>query len=88
MIAPAPGSDTPPDVVDRMTALWRAATPTQKLETVFGIGRMINELARAELRQRYPNATPREIDLRLASRVLDRETMIRAFGWDPDAQGR
>jgi hypothetical protein len=49
---------------------------------------MINELARAELKQRYPDATPREIDLRLASRVLDRDTMIRAFGWDPDKQGR
>jgi HEPN domain-containing protein len=88
MGALTPGSDTPPEVVRRMTELWRAATPSQKLEKVFGIGRMINELARAELKQRYPDATPREIDLRLASRVLDRDTMIRAFGWDPDEQGR
>jgi hypothetical protein len=49
---------------------------------------MVNELVRAELRKRYPEATPREIELRLAARNLDRETMIRAFHWDPELQGR
>jgi hypothetical protein len=87
MDAPAPGSDTPVAIERRMVELWRAATPTQKLEKVFGIGRMINELARGELRKRYPEATARELDLRLAARVLDRDTMIRAFGWDPDVHG-
>lgn len=71
-----------------MIELWRAASPEQKLEKIFGIGRMINELALAELATRYPHASPRELRLRLASRVLDRETMIRAFGWDPDVHGR
>ena len=71
-----------------MFQLWRQATPAQKLAKVFSIGRMINQLVRAELRKRYPEATPREIELRLASRNLDRETMIRAFHWDPDLQGR
>lgn len=66
---------------------WRRATPAQKLERVLSMGRTINELARAELRSRYPDATPREIDLRLRSRTLDRETMIRAFGWDPEVHG-
>lgn len=71
-----------------MLEMWRRATPDQKLARMFGIGHMINELARVETRQRYPKATPREIELRLASRNLDRETMIKAFGWDPDLQGR
>ena len=48
----------------------------------------MNTLARAELKTRYPEATEREITLRLASRTLDRETMIKAFGWDPAERGR
>jgi hypothetical protein len=67
---------------------WRRATPDQKLARMFGMAHSVNELARAELRMRYPSATDREIDLRLRSRTLDRETMIRAFGWDPDEHGR
>lgn len=85
---PAPGSDTSPAVERMMVDLWRRATPAQKLVRMFGMGQMINELARAELRRRYPAATPREVDLRLASRALDRQTMIRAFNWDPDVHGR
>jgi hypothetical protein len=81
-------SDTSPEVEELMFQLWRRATPSQKLRKVLGIGKMINELVRGELRGRYPDATPREIELRLASRNLDRETMIRAFNWDPDLHGR
>ena len=71
-----------------MFALWRQATPGQKLRKVFSIGKMINDLVRGELRKRYPDATAREIELRLASRNLDRQTMIRAFNWDPELHGR
>lgn len=67
---------------------WRRATPEQKLARMFGMGHSVNQLARAELRTRYPTATDREIDLWLRSRTLDRDTMIRAFGWDPDHHGR
>ena len=81
-------SDTSPEVEDLMFQLWRRATPSQKLRKVFGIGKMINDLIRGELRRRYPDATPREIELRLASRNLDRKTMLRAFDWDPELHGR
>jgi hypothetical protein len=81
-------SDTSPEVEELMFQLWRQATPAQKLAKVLAIGRMVNDLVRGELRRRYPDATPREIELRLASRNLDRETMIRAFDWDPDFHGR
>lgn len=71
-----------------MFDLWRRATPSQKLQKVFGMGKMVNALVRSELRARYPGASDREIELRLASRNLDRETMIRAFDWDPELHGR
>lgn len=70
-----------------MIDYWRRASPAEKLARMFGMGHSINELARADLRRRYPDATPREIDLRLRSRSLDRNTMIRAFGWDPAVHG-
>lgn len=81
-------SDTSPEVDEVMFGLWRRAPPAPKLRKVFSIGKTINALVRAELRKRYPGATPRELELRLAARNLDRETMIRAFNWDPDLQGR
>jgi hypothetical protein len=84
----ARGCDTPPSVERKMIELWRRATPDQKLARMFGMGHMINELARADVRRRYPMATPREIELRLASRAIDRDTMVKAFGWDPDVRGR
>jgi len=80
-------SDTSPEADEVMFQLWRRATPSQKLRKIFGIGKMINDLVRGELRGRYPSATPREIELRLASRNLDRETMMRAFNWDPALHG-
>lgn len=82
------GSDTPAAIEQRMLDHWRTATPSEKAARMFGMAAMVNELARAELRLRYPEATPREIDLRLRSRTLDRDTMIRVFGWDPDLHGR
>lgn len=83
-----PGTDTHPAVERMMLDHWRRATPDQKLARMFAMGHTVNELARADLRARYPGATPREIDLRLRSRSLDRDTMIRTFGWDPDVHGR
>jgi len=83
-----PGTDTHPAVERMMLAHWARATPAQKLARMFAMGQTVNELARADLRLRYPAATPREIDLRLRSRSLDRETMIRVFGWDPELHGK
>jgi len=31
----------------------------------------------------YPEADEREIFLRVAARRLDRDTMIKVYGWDP-----
>jgi hypothetical protein len=39
-------------------------------------------VARAGILERHPHATGREIELH-----LDRDTMIRVFGWDPEKQG-
>jgi hypothetical protein len=84
---PRPGSDTPPEVERMMIELWRKMAPERKLQKVFSIGSSLNEVVRADLRRRYPDATPRELELRLAARSYGRELMIKAFGWDPEAHG-
>jgi hypothetical protein len=40
------------------------------------------------IQARYgPDLSERELRLRLAALWLDRETMIDAFGWDPEVEG-
>lgn len=68
-------------------AAWRKMTPAAKLRLVTELMRASEELARAGVRMRHPNAAGREIELRLATLRLDRATMIRWLGWDPAREG-
>ncbi len=40
-----------------------------------------------DVRRRHPNADAREQALRVASRWLEPELMVRAFGWDVSEVG-
>lgn len=55
----------------------------RKVAAVFESSALLLRLAEAGVRQLYPEAEEREVFLRMAARRLDRETMIRAYGWDP-----
>lgn len=67
---------------------YRQMSAVEKLAHIGGLGRMAELLALGGLRTRYPSATDKENRLRLLSRRVDRETMIRSYGWDPDVEGR
>ena len=68
---------------------YRRMSPAEKLQRVVDLNRAVESLARARLRAQYgPNLSEREENLRLASLYLDRDTMIRAFDWDPEIKGR
>jgi hypothetical protein len=85
----AAAEDTPPEVQAMMIAGYRRMSPAEKLQRVVDLNRAVENLARARLRAQYgPNLSEREENLRLAALHLDRETMIRAFGWDPEVEGR
>ena len=58
---------------------------TEKLERVRQATQAVQQMALVRLKERHPDAAPRELALRLASLWLDRELMIRAFSWDPEA---
>ena len=79
--------DTSPRVEARLVEGYRRMSPRAKLERVREITRATQQLALLRLRARYPQATERELQLRLAALWLDGDVLRRVFGWDPDAQG-
>jgi hypothetical protein len=79
--------DTAPEAERIQIEAWRRMAPAQKLHVVSELVRATEELARSGILERYPDASEREVELRLAALRLDRATMIRLFGWDPEIQG-
>jgi len=79
--------DTSAETERRQIEAWREMNAAQKLAIVSQLALAAEEMARAGIRERHPNATGREIELRLGALRLDRDTMIRVFGWDPEKQG-
>ena len=75
-------SDTDPRVHAMLIEGYRQMSPSQKLERVRALTRAVQELALMDIRRRHPDADEREQALRLASRWIDPELMVRAFGWD------
>ncbi len=67
---------------------YRQMSIQEKLDHIGALGRLAEELAVAGLRAKYPYASRHENRMRLVSRWIDRDTMIRLYGWDPDMQGR
>jgi hypothetical protein len=89
----APGAvpqsrDTPLEVEEILLAAYRRMTPVEKLRRVADLNRAVRQLALARIRQQYgSDLSEREERLRLATLWLDRDTMVRVFGWDPEVEG-
>ena len=84
----AQSRDTPLEVEEILLAGYRRLTPGQKLARVADLNRAVRQLALARIRAQYgPGLSEREERLRLAALWLDRETMVRVFGWDPEVEG-
>jgi len=79
--------DTSPEAEEVLIRVLRQKTPSEKLALHFELMRWTRELAMAGLRRRYPNASPEELRKRRAALLLDRETCIRVYGWDPEKEG-
>jgi hypothetical protein len=58
-------------------------TKEQKLQDVFELSQGLFEMTKAGIRLRYPNADEREVFLRAVALKTPRESMIKAFRWDP-----
>ena len=57
---------------------------SQKVNAIFAWSQLLFELARAEIRRLHPDAGEHEVFFRAAARRLDRDTMLRVYGFDPE----
>jgi hypothetical protein len=71
--------DTPRDIEQRQIEAWRRMPPSEKLSLVIRLSDTVRELALAGVRQRYPDASPREQFLRLAMVTLGDDLARKAY---------
>ena len=80
-------ADTSPGAEQVLIEAYRRMPPLEKVRRLTEIIRACEQLALAGIRERHPQASEWEIRLRLAALRLDRETVVRVFGWDPAREG-
>ena len=79
--------DTTPEVQAKQYELMRQLSPEQRLRMAFALTDAMRQLVLADLHHRFPQADEDEIRRRFIARVLLREDVIRAYGFDPKAEG-
>ncbi len=79
--------DTTPDAQRKHYELMRKLSPERKLSLAFALTDAMRQMTLADLQHRFPKATPDEIRRRFIARVLPREDVIRAYGFDPKVEG-
>ncbi len=84
---PRPGTDTSAAAEELQFAVWRRMTPMEKYAAFRQLQDMAEAFAVAGLKRRHPGASERELFLRRVAMHLDRETMVRCYGWDPEVNG-
>jgi len=72
-------TDTDPDITERRFEAWRNMTDAQKLRLALQMSATVRQLAMAGIRQRYPDASPREQFLRLAQLTHGDELARKAY---------
>ena len=82
---PWPYQDTDPRAMEVWLDSLRRMTPGEKLATTLRLSRMARQLPGTGVRLSHRDADDREVFLRAAARRLDRDLMIRVYGWDPAA---
>ena len=73
-------SDTSPEAWQIFLELQRRMPPEEKLRRTFELSAAVRHNAEAGLRERYPDASDREIFLRLARLTLGVELFERVYG--------
>ena len=81
------GEDTHPETEKILLEGYRKMSPLDKWKRVNELTLSVQQLALARIINQYGKISEREQRLRLPALWLDRETMIQAFGWDPEVEG-
>jgi hypothetical protein len=77
-------SDTDAKAFEVFRSRQQTMTPSEKIQAVFQQIDLLRSMTEARERQLHPQASDREIFLRVTAHRLDRETMLRVYGWYPD----
>jgi len=79
-VLPKPlSADTSPEVERLQIERWRQMSPAEKAAVVTGLTQAVYDLARAGVRHRYPDASPRDAFLRLAVVTLGAALARQAY---------
>ncbi len=65
----------------------RKMTPAERVQKVNGMIALAHYLALSDVRKRHPDADDHECMLRVASRRVPPDLMLKAFGWDVREKG-
>lgn len=76
-------SDTTPEAQQMHFELMRRLPGWKRLTLAFELTQTVRQLTLADIRYRFPRATDEEVRRRFIARVLPREDVIRAYGFDP-----
>jgi hypothetical protein len=79
--------DTSPEAQRMHFELMRKLPGWKRLRLAFELTAAIRELVLTDIRDRFIGASDEEIRRRFIARVLPREDVIRAFGFDPKQEG-
>ncbi len=80
-------NDTSDQVLRVMIDGYRRMKPADKMRQVDALTGTVQKMALARIKNRYGDIPEKEQKLRLASLWLDREVMVKVFGWDPEKEG-
>lgn len=79
--------DTTPEAQQVLFELTRRTPVWKRLRLACELTQATRELMLADLRRRFPDACEEELRRRFIARVLTREEVIRAYGFDPTEEG-
>jgi hypothetical protein len=80
-------NDTHPKIHALLIEGYRKMSSSQKFAQACALTRTVQQLALLDVRRRHPHADEREQALRVASRWIEPEMMLRVFGWDVRKEG-
>jgi hypothetical protein len=75
--------DTPLAVQQKQFEMARSLSPERRLELAFELTNTVREMILADIRFRFPEESEEQRRRRFIARVLSREEVIRAYGFDP-----
>ena len=84
---PALSADTSRDAERLLFEHYGTLEPWEKVRIMCELGALMEDLSKRSIRERYPEATEREVNLRFAALRFGPDLVRRVWGWDPSVEG-